>query len=295
MGTEILMMSDMAALYLESAAALDHRIPLGYPALDAVIRGIAPGEVLTVLGRSGEGKSALMLNLIRSMTGPTARRPDGIATLVLSLEQPAAQLWERIASVETGHPGREIEELATREHPMIADEFRRVCEAAWHVAVRDGALAVGEIGPVIQRAKEARPGLRLVALDHLGLVAPAAPNVAQYEHVTQAMREIKNAARRSGVAVMLLAHAGRVGDEPGTSVVLSDIRDSSAVEEMSDYVLGAWRPELQFTIRADERELIRGLLRVAVLKNRCGPAPRYVEFRLDEKTLGVSAGKEMFA
>ncbi len=138
----LLRVTDLADAYLLRVLQPHHRIHLGYPQLDAVIRGVAPGEVMQILGRSGVGKTAFGLNLVERMTA------DGqLPTLIFSLEMPGVELFERMASMTIGWPGREIEDRARMEDPK---------EAFLSAVLRDGAVRAEEIPSLARVISERR-------------------------------------------------------------------------------------------------------------------------------------------
>src|SRR5207249_1985539 len=71
--------------------------------------------------------------------------------------------------------------------------------------------------------------------------------------------------------------------------LLAPGRDSGAIEEAADYLLGIWRPELAENLQREEREKVRGQFKVRVLKNRSGPAPKTLTLHFDTTTLRIGA------
>src|SRR5215470_15702808 len=121
---------DLADEYVLRLLQPHHRIQLGYAELDDVVRGVAPGEVMTILGRPSVGKTAFALNLVDRMTA-AGQHP----TLIFSLEQPGVELFERMASLTIGWPGREMEERVRSEDPLVAARLLEVCQHWNHVVV----------------------------------------------------------------------------------------------------------------------------------------------------------------
>jgi KaiC/GvpD/RAD55 family RecA-like ATPase len=282
-----LRMSDLAEQYLERATTTHNRIKFNNPGLDGVIRGIAPGEVVTVLGRSGVGKTAFALNLIDSMTTAST-----LPTLVFSLEMQGLELFERMTSIQTGIPGQEIEALATREDALITDRFIEACEHWHHVVVVDRPCSLESLDKLVSEARVSDlwvDPLRLVVIDYMGMIGLARRGTL-YEQVSEVARELKRIAKRHLVALVVLCQVGRTGESGGEPITLTSARDSGVIEEAADYIIGIWRPELQTDISLDEREARRGILKAAVLKNRCGPAPRTFEMRFESSTLKISGG-----
>jgi replicative DNA helicase len=257
---------------------------LGYAELDAVIRGVAPGEVMQVLGRSGVGKTAFGLNLVERMTA------DGqLPTLIFSLEMPGVELFERMASMSTGWAGREIEDRARMEDPQVSERFVEVCQGWQHVVTVERSCTLAQLDDLITaaRASDLWPApLRLVVVDYLGLIVPRR-TATPYEQTSESAKELKCLAKRHQVGIVSLCQVGREGESGGEPITLKSARDSGVVEEAADYLLGIWRPELSDRLSKDERAGKRGEFKVRVLKNRSGPAPKTVTLRFEPTTLRI--------
>ncbi len=281
--------SDLADAYLLRVGQPHHRIHLGYPGLDAVVRGVAPGEVMQVLGRSGVGKTAFGLNLVERMTA------DGqLPSLVFSLEMPGVELFERMASMTIGWPGREIEDRARTEDPRVSERFVDVCRRWQHVVIVERPCTLSQLDDLIgvARASDLWPSpLRLVVVDYLGLIVPRRP-ATPYEQTSESAKELKRLAKRHQVGVVCLCQVGREGESGGEPITLRSARDSGVVEEAADYLLGIWRPELSDKLTKEDRATKRGEFKVRVLKNRSGPAPKTVTLRFDTTSLRVTPPAE---
>jgi replicative DNA helicase len=260
-----LRVADLADAYLLAALRPHHRVTLGYPDLDAAIRGVAPGEVMQVLGRSGVGKTAFMLNLVDRMTAH-----GELPSLIFSLEQQGTEIFERMASLVTGLPAREIEQRARDEDPELVQRFHEVCRRWHHVVVVERPCTVAQLDDHIAAARSSKlwaEPLRLVAVDYIGLLGARRP-ATPYEQVSEAARELKRLAKVYRVALVSLCQVGREGESGGEPVTLRSGRDSGVLEEAADYVLGIWRPELSDKLAKDERRALAGQFKVRVLKNR---------------------------
>jgi len=172
-GPTFLRVSDLVDAYLVRVLQPHHRIGLGYHELSAVLRGVAPGETMTILGRAAVGKTAFALNLIERMTAG-----GQLATLVFSLEQPGLELFERMASITTGWSGREIEERARLEDPQLTERLVEVCRRWEHVVVVEKPCTLNQLDGLIETARAgdlwAGP-LRLVVVDYMGLIGVRRP------------------------------------------------------------------------------------------------------------------------
>lgn len=279
-----LRVSDLADAYLLRASTPHARIKTGYADLDGVMRGVAPGEAMTVLGRAGVGKTAFALNLIERMTA------DGqLPTLMFSLEQPGLELFERMASITTGLMGREIEERARQEDPQLTERLLRVCQRWHHVVTVEKPCTIDQLDALIEGARRAdfwAEPLRLVVVDYMGLVGQRR-QTTPYEHVSTVARELKNIAKRHRVAVVTLCQVNREGGTGGDPITLTMARETGVIEEAADYVLGIWRPELKEGLPREERAALHGQFKVRVLKSRNGPRNKTVTLDFEDTTLRI--------
>ena len=275
---------DLADAYLLRATLPHNRIHMGYPALDAIMRGLAPGEVLQILGRSGVGKTSFGLNLVEHMTAEEQH-----PTLIFSLEMQGVEMFERMASMTMGVDGREIEDRARIEDPFIVERFLEVCERWNHIVIVERGCTLTQMDSLIEAARAstfwAEP-LRLVVVDYMGLIIPRKLSTP-YEHTSEVAKELKRFAKRHRVGLVSLSQIGRDGESGGEPVSLRAARDSGCVEEAADYVLGIWRPELSERLSAEEKAKKKGEFKVRVLKNRSGHAPKTVTLKFEPGTLRI--------
>lgn len=280
-----LRMGDLADAYLAAVQSPESRLRYGIPALDGVTRGLAAGEVLTILGRSGVGKTAFLLNLLGSMTKGTH------PALFFSLEQPAKEVFERVVSMVSGRPGHEVEALTRIEDPAMMDHLYRTAASWDHVVTVEKPCSVGQLDHLIEGARKSnlwRAPLRLVAVDYLGMLTPDKPGGKAYEYVSEMARELKRIAKRHRVALMTACQVGREGESGGTALTLRSARDSGVIEESADHLWGIWRPALAEELTESEKVTRRSEMTVRILKQRNGPAPITVPLTFDGATLRVA-------
>lgn len=222
------------AIMQESDRNSSGLIPLGFRKLDALLDGgIRPGELVTVAGRTGMGKSAFAIDVARNCC------LNAIPVGYVTLEMTPNALAKRLAA---GNPEalRLVRFMYPRSRPTVT-----AIEAVAQNWTADG--------------------LGLLVVDHLQLVAPESGNRSRYEIVTEIVHDLKRMARSLEVPVMLLSqlHRPNAGN-PHRQPELSDLRDSGAIEEDSDSVILLHRPAY-YDPKADEREAWAGLA-----KNRNG-------------------------
>jgi hypothetical protein len=281
-------LSDLADEYLLRVSTDHHRDQFGYQELDGIVRGLAASEVCTILARTGVGKTALGLNLIRRMTDDTK-----LPAMMFSLEMQGTEIFERLVSMDSGVPGREIEERANAEDPQIIARLRETVEHGDHIVIVEKPCTLEDLDKHLTVARDGSllpSPLRLVFIDYLGMVGSDARGARPiYEQVSRVARGIKQLAKRHRVAVLLACQVDREGGNGGTPIDLKAARDSGAIDEAADYLLGCWRPGLDTELSKDERRARRHEFVVRVLKNRSGPSARSVTLHFDPTSLRISS------
>jgi replicative DNA helicase len=240
-------------------------VPTGIDGLDDITDGLQPGNLVILAARPSIGKTALALAVAWN-----AARRAGIGSAVFSLEMSNLDLCERLVVMASGVDGHKIRTgsyLTASEEQAIAQAASEVrdCETLWFT---DAAM----IGPeqVLSQCRrlKRRRGLGLVVVDYMQLMTPpadVAKRASRQEQVSALSRRLKLVAGELGVPVLVLSQLNRLAEgRADKRPMLSDLRESGAIEQDADVVLLLHRPEFyDATDRPGEAELI-------VAKNRNG-------------------------
>lgn len=241
-GDNIASAGDVAANALQLAKNPTYGIKTGLSWLDKITGGFKPSQLIVVGARPGMGKTALGLTISANAA------KAGKQVLFFSLEMSKEDLLQRVISrysrqaVHSGdiHDHEAAEKAADEvsKLPLYIDDAGGI--TALDVAARASAF-------------KRRNGLDMIVVDYLGLVKALdsrAQKVHQVEEITQAF---KNLAKSLKVPLVLLCQLSRSqkGSE-GTPPVLSDLRDSGAIEQDADVVVLIHRKEY-YTKPADDR------------------------------------------
>ncbi len=265
--------------YLQDLRDPMPRIALGYPSLSRHHRGLARGEVCVILARTGVGKTAMAMNILER----TAVKHQ-IPALFFSLEMSGEEITERILALSLGEPAHMVSSFARHAGSRIAEQASAALEPWGYVRVVDAPCRVKDI----EAAVASHPDVRLVVIDYLGMIIPPRQG-SLYEATSDLARSLKRIAGAHRVAMIVLAQIGRQGETGGVPVTLRDARDSGAIEEAANYVLGLWRPDLaegNGGTPPEEGQPVE--LKARLLKNRSGPANRTVTLTMDLRTLRIS-------
>ncbi len=265
--------------YLQDLRDPMPRITLGYSSLSRHHRGLARGEVCVVLARTGVGKTALAVNILER-TAVKHRIP----ALFFSLEMSGEEITERVLALSLGEPAHIVASFARHAGSRIAEQASGALEPWGCVRVVDVPCRVKDL----EAAIAAQPDVRLVVVDYLGMIIPPRQG-SLYEATSELARSLKRIAGAHRVAMIVLAQIGRQGETGGVPVTLRDARDSGAIEEAANYVLGLWRPDLAEGNGGEPAEEGQPVaLKARLLKNRSGPANKTVTLAMDLRTLRIS-------
>ncbi len=208
-------------------------VPTGYTELDDMLTGLHPGELVLVAGRPSMGKTSIGMNFIEN-----AAIRAGKKAAVFSLEMPAEQLAMRMLCTEA-----RVDMQRVRRGQLSDDEWQSLCNAM--VSIGPATIYVDAtpgITPSGVRSKARRlqleHGLDVIMIDYLSLMTGIGKFGSRQEEVSSISRSLKALAIELGVPVIALqqlsrAPTGRSNHRP----VLSDIRDSGAIEQDADVVM----------------------------------------------------------
>ncbi len=251
---EILMQSPSGVTGLET----------GLVDLDRKTTGLHGGELIIVAGRPAMGKTTLALNFAVH----AAVREEAVVA-VFSLEMPEQQLVQRILASEAGVDAQKLRtgEFSTYDWQKIDEQCAKLYRTRLFL---DGSsvLTASQIASKARRLKSRMKGdLGLVVVDYLQLMeAPAMrSNSSRAEDVAVMSRALKQLAKELNVPVVALAQLSRDVEKKARKPMLSDLRESGAIEQDADVVIFIHRDEGEgLDIRDQPTELIIG-------KQRSGP------------------------
>jgi replicative DNA helicase len=230
----------------------------GWPDLDRVMSGgLRPGTLTVVGARPGTGKSVIGCNV------PTHAAMHGHGSLIVSLEMTEAELTDRIianlGSVDLDRLTRH--QLSDQDWAAVESAAARLRGLPLHVVDHPHLGLTGIRSLARDRARSPR-GLSLLVVDYLGLIRPADARLPRHEQVAEISRGLKLMAKELHVPVLALHQLNRQAEQRATRrPVLSDLRESGAVEQDSDAV---------WLLHRDDSEEMRFEIEVIVAKNRHG-------------------------
>lgn len=237
-------------------------IPTGLTDLDKLTGGLQRSDMIVMAGRPGMGKTSLAMQIAKN-----AAKKHGKRSLFFSLEMGKEQLAQRVMSSETGI---EVNRLRTGN---IRDEeweiFFKAQEAmaSYPIAIDDTA----SLTPALMRSKairhQARFGLDLVIVDYLQLMASDRREQNRHQEISLISRGCKTLARELNIPVIALSQLSReVEHRRDKRPMLSDLRESGAIEADADMVIFLYRDEVY-----NDKTECPNVAELIVAKHRSGP------------------------
>jgi len=232
----------------------------GIPDLDKYTQGLKPGQMVVIAGRPAMGKTTLAMNMAADVA-IKQKRP----VLVISLEMTKTQIVDRLIAAVGGIPLPNLKDgsCAHKESTELAAATLKLRDA--NIAVSDvPVMTMPRIRSVSRRQKHRMGDLGMVVVDYLGLVE--GEGKGRVDDVTTMSRQGKLLAREMGCPVLMLCQLNRgCESRPDKRPVLSDLRESGAIEQDADIVMFVYRDEVYYP-NSDQK----GIGEILVRKNRDG-------------------------
>jgi replicative DNA helicase len=243
--------------------------------LDNATSGLIAGDLIIIAGRPGMGKSALAGNLAGTVAA------SGVPTLLFSLEMPAESVMTRIMAMQSGINSRNLRrgQLAETQWESAVNATGLI--SRWPIFIDDKP----DITPTEIRAKARKlkkdHGLGLLIVDYIQLVRPVGKHDSREQAVSEISRTLKAIARELEIPVIGLSQLNRqVDSRPDKRPMLSDLRESGAIEQDADIIIFIYRDEVY---NKSEENPKRGTAEIDIAKHRNGETGRF-EVVFDART-----------
>ncbi len=237
-------------------------IETGFPDLDRMTSGFQPGDLIILAGRPSMGKTSLAINMASHVA---LRAGQGVG--IFSLEMSMEQLLMRILCGEARVGAHRLRTgyLRDKEWPLLITAAGELAEAPIYIDDSPG-MTVLEMRAKARRLK-AETNLGLIVVDYLQLMQGVGQKECRQQEISEISRGLKALAKELKVPVLALSQLSRAVEARAEHrPMLSDLRESGAIEQDADVVAFVYREE--HYKRTDENE---GLGEVIVGKQRNGP------------------------
>lgn len=215
-------------------------IPTGFTDLDYRTAGLQPSDMILVAARPSMGKTAFALNLAAH-----AACKKHITTAIFSLEMSKVQLMNRFLAMESGVSAQNM-----RTGNLSDGEWEKLVEGA--AILGDSGLVIDDTPGIsisdmrskCRKIKLEHDNLGLIIIDYIQLMTSNSRSESRQQEVSEISRSLKALARELNVPVIALSQLSRaVEQRPDHRPMLSDLRESGAIEQDADVVMFLYRDE----------------------------------------------------
>ncbi|MCR5396779.1 MAG: replicative DNA helicase [Lachnospiraceae bacterium] len=253
-------------------------IPTGFIDLDYKTAGMQPSDLILLAARPSMGKTAFVLNIAQY-----AAFHENKAVAIFSLEMSSEQLVNRMFSLES-----KVDAQKLRTGNLQDNEWEQLVEGASVIA--QSKLIIDDTQPMnitemrakCRKYQQSSTGLDMVIIDYLQLMNGTGKDVSRQQEISDISRALKGLARELKVPVIALSQLNRgVEQRDDKRPMLSDLRDSGAIEQDADVVMFIYRDD--YYNHESEK---KGISEIIIAKQRNGPVgtvelvwlPEYTKF-----------------
>ena len=251
--------------------------PTGFTDLDYKTSGFQPSDLILIAARPSMGKTAFVLNIAQYMAFH-----NDVTVAVFSLEMSKEQLVNRLLSMES-----KVDSQSIRTGNLSDDDWAKLIEGAGTIGKSNliiddtPGISISELRSKCRKYKLENK-LGIVMIDYLQLMTGSKKTDSRQQEISDISRSLKELARELNVPVIALSQLSRaVEQRPEHRPMLSDLRESGAIEQDADVVMFLYRDDY-YNKDSDKK----GVAEVIIAKQRNGPIgtvelvwlPNYTKF-----------------
>jgi replicative DNA helicase len=238
-------------------------IPTGYHDFDEMTSGLQPSDLIIIAGRPSMGKTTLAMNIAEHVA-IKSRSP----VLIFSMEMPGEAIVMRLLSslcridqlrIRTG-------KLADEDWPRISSTVSMLSDAPFFIDDTP-ALSPAEMRARARRVMKEHGQLGLIVVDYLQLMHVPGSNENRTAEISEISRSLKSLAKELKVPVIALSQLNRgLEQRADKRPVMSDLRESGAIEQDADLIVFIYRDEVY-----NDNTSEKGTAEIIIAKQRNGP------------------------
>lgn len=237
-------------------------VATGFYDLDYKTAGFQPSDLILIAARPSMGKTALVLNIAEYVA-----IKSNVPTVIFSLEMSQDQLVKRVLSMNS-----KVDSQSIRTGNLSGEDWSSLMESARAVGNSNlviddtSAISISELRSKCRKLKLEK-NLGLIIIDYLQLMTGSKKSESRQQEISEISRSLKSLAREINVPVVALSQLSRaVEQRPDKRPMLSDLRESGAIEQDADVVMFIYRDDY-YNKDTDEP----GVSEIIIGKQRNGP------------------------
>lgn len=239
-------------------------VTTGFYDLDRLTSGLQKSDLIILAARPSMGKTAFALNLAQNVA---MKGKKGVA--IFSLEMPKQQLVKRMLCAEAEVDTQRITSgnMQPKDWEKLIDAMTRLSDAKIYIDDTPGVTSI-DIKAKCRRLMMEEKELGLIVIDYLQLMEGGGNPNDRNQQISMISRSLKGLARELDVPIIALSQLSRqVEQRPDKRPMLSDLRDSGAIEQDADIVMFIYRDEYYNKDNVENK----GKAEVIIAKHRNGP------------------------
>jgi len=252
-------------------------IPTGFLDLDYRTAGMQPSDLVLIAARPSMGKTAFVLNIAQHVAFKQNKH-----VAIFSLEMSKEQLVNRMFSLESN-----IDAQNLRTGQLNDEEWERLIESAGVIGKSNlyiddtPGISISELRSKCRKLKLEK-GLDMIIIDYLQLMSGSGRSESRQQEISDISRSLKGIARELSVPVLALSQLSRaVEQRPDHRPMMSDLRESGAIEQDADVVMFIYRDDY-YNHETEKKDIAE----IIIAKQRNGPIgtvelawlPKYTKF-----------------
>lgn len=252
---------EFAAIHEDPTRAQSNSVTTGFSSFDHKLWGFKRGDLIIVAARPSMGKTAIAMNFAQNV----GTRGKNVA--VFSLEMSKEQLTDRMISASMAVDSWKLQKgkLSEDEFARMGDALESLSQAKIYIDDSPAGAGILELKSKARRLKM-ESGLDLIVIDYLQLMS-SGNTFNRVQEVSEISRWLKSLARELDVPVIALSQLSRsLEARPDKRPVMSDLRESGAIEQDADIIMMLYRDDYY-----NELSETPGVTNILIRKNRNGP------------------------
>jgi len=237
-------------------------VATGFYDLDYKTAGMQPSDLILIAARPSMGKTAFVLNIAEYVA-----LKSNVTTAIFSLEMSKDQLVKRIMAMHS-----KVDSQAIRSGNLTDDDWLKLVDSARvignsNLIIDDtSSISISELRSKCRKFK-LEHNLGMVIIDYLQLMSGSKKSESRQQEISEISRSLKGLAREINAPVIALSQLSRaVEQRPDKRPMLSDLRESGAIEQDADIVMFLYRDEYYNHDSEDA-----GISEIIIAKQRNGP------------------------
>jgi replicative DNA helicase len=242
-------------------------VPTGFDKFDEATTGLHGGELVIVAGRPSMGKTTFAMNIAEN-AAIGSKTPVAVFSMEMPGEQLAMRMISSLGRIDQHHI--RTGQLTDEDWPRITSAVHMLSEA--NLFIDDTpAMSPNEVRARARRMKR-KHGLGLVVVDYLQLMQVHGGSENRATEISEISRGLKALAKELNVPVIALSQLNRsLEQRPDKRPIMSDLRESGAIEQDADLIVFIYRDEVYNDDSPD-----KGMAEIIIAKQRNGPIGKSV-------------------